>query len=413
MNGQAEFRERKAAVLRTILVRRLTLGVFCAVALVVVLVSGMGGMNPAVYSPAVWFLLTFPFGFVIARQRTSRALDAAHTAFFLIEGLLITVLIHFLSGSEWIGNVFYLFTVIYANQFLPRAHGALVTGWVVACYSGLVLMEAFGVVPHRVLFSLSTPAHRSLSYNVATILAGAVGLYAVVAFTVRTFAAIDARKNRLLQAREAELAELSQRLLAAQDEERRRIARGLHDGLIQSLAAAKLVLSPARSAMGDETYRRAVGVIDDAIRETRALAYSLRPPLLDDLGLLPALERLADALSESSGLLIHVDADEPGSLDVALESLVYHVASEALENVVRHAGAKTATVSLTMTPTIVRIRVEDDGSGIDPRSSRGLGLRGIEERVALCGGTLSLSPRAEGGAVLTAEVPIAHPRCDR
>lgn len=406
MNGEGEFAERKAAVLRTILVRRLTLGVFSGVALVVVLASRVGTMNPILLSPIVWFLFTFPFGLLISRQKTQRTLDAAHTAFFLLEGVLITALVHFMGGSEWIGNVFYLFTVIYANVFLPRPHGAIVTGWIVVCYAGLVSLESFGILPHRTLFVLSGPAYRSVSYNLATILAGAVGLYAVVAFTVRTFAAIDARKNQLLEAREGELAELSQRLLVAQDEERRRIARGLHDGLIQSLAAAKLALAPAKAAMGDETYRRATGVLDDAIRETRSLAYSLRPPLLDDLGLVPALHRLAASASEAGGLVVNVEADLEDRLDVALESLLFHVVREALENVVRHAGAATAIVRLRREERRVTVSVEDDGGGLDATSPRGLGLRGVEERVAVCGGTFSIRSRPAGGTTLAVEVPV-------
>ena len=298
MGTAAAFDELKAGVLRTILVRRITLGIFSAVAVVVVLTSRIGYLNPLFFSPLLWFLLTFPFKRLIARQRTERRLHWAHTGFFVVEILLITVLVHFMGGSEWIGNAFYLFTVLYANFFLPRPYGAVVTGWVVACYSGLVLGEAYGVLPHRSLFTFDGEPYKSLPYNLATILAGALGIYVVVAFTVRTFAAIYARKNRLLSIREAELAQMSRRLLSAQDEERRRIARGLHDGLIQSLAAVKLYLAPAKAQLGETTYREVTDVIDDAIRQTRTLAYTVRPPLLDDLGLVPSIERLASTVGE-------------------------------------------------------------------------------------------------------------------
>lgn len=405
MDRAAGFAERKAGVVRTILVRRLTLGVFSAVALVVLFTSRLSYKNPLFYSPVLWFLLTFPFKALIERLRTERALHWAHTGFYLAEVVLITVLVHFMGGSTWIGNIFYLFTVLYANYFLPRVYGALVTGWVVACYATLVLLEAGGTLPHRSLFALTGDPYQSLSYNVATILAGTVALYAVVAFTVRTFAAIDAKKNRMLAEREQALARMSKRLLGAQDEERRRIARGLHDGLIQSLAAIKLHLAPAKSKLGEEGYSEVAGIVDEAIRQTRTLAYSIRPPLLDDLGLVPSLDRLAESVGEENELAVRVESDLDGRLDREAEGLLYHVAREALENVVRHAKASRVAIRISSEGAWVRLSIEDDGIGIAPDGPRGLGLRGIEERVTIAGGTVSIASAPERGTIVTVEVP--------
>lgn len=414
MNGVAEFEELKAAVVRTILVRRLTLGVFSAVALVVLLTSRISYLNPLFYSPVLWFLLTFPFKVVIERQRTERALHGAHAGFFFVEIVLITFLIHFMGGSEWIGNAFYLFTVLYANFFLPRVQGALVTGWVVACYATLVLLESAGILPHRSLFAIVGEPYRNLSYNLATILAGTAGIYAVVAFTVRTFAAIYGQKNCMLAAREVDLARMSKRLLTAQDEERRRIARGLHDGLIQSLAAIKLYLAPSRAALGEGAYREVTGVIDEAIGQTRTLAYSIRPPLLDDLGLVPSFERLAEAVGRESGLAIVVDSELDGRLDAAVEGLLFHVVREALENVVRHARASRVAIRLGVRGRRIHLSIEDDGIGMAPGEARGLGLRGIQERVTLAGGTVVFRSAPEQGTIVTVEVPCEEdPTCDR
>ncbi|MDD5220916.1 MAG: sensor histidine kinase [Candidatus Bipolaricaulis sp.] len=414
MNGAAGFAERKAGVVRTILVRRLTLGVFSAVALVVLFTSRLSYRNPLFYSPVVWFLLTFPFKAGIERIRSERGLQWAHAGFFFAEAVLITILVHFMGGSAWSGNIFYLFTVLYANYFLPRTQGALVTGWVVVCYAALVLLEAAGVVPHRSLFAVGGEPYQSLSYNLATILAGAVALYSVVAFTVRTFAAIDAKKNRLLAERELELARMSKRLLNAQDEERRRIARGLHDGLSQSLAAIKLHLAPAKSKLGEDAYREVSGIVDEAIRQTRTLAYSIRPPLLDDLGLVPSLERLAESVGEESGLAIRVHADLDGRLDREAEGLLYHVGREAIENVIRHAKATRVAIRISAEGTWVRLSIEDDGIGIAPDGPRGLGLRGIEERVTIAGGTVALASAPERGTIVTVEVPCGDDAdCDR
>lgn len=409
-----EIAELRGSILRTILVRRITLGVFSAVALVVLFASHISYRNPLFYSLVVWFLLTFAFQRAVASRQSVRGLHLVHTAFFVAEVLLITVLIHFMGGSEWIGLIFYLFTVLYANFFLPRLHGAFVTGMVAAAYSALVLLESGGVIAHHPLFDLAVPAYQSAAYNVATILAGAVGIYVVLAFTVRTFAGIYARKNRDLAARERELAELSRKLITAQDEERRRIARSLHDELIQSLAAIRLQIASAKERLGADAHREVTGVIDQAIRQTRSLAYSVRPPLLDDLGLAPSLERLAETVADEHNLGVRVEADGGIRLDVAVESLLYHVARESLENVVRHAQAKQATLRLELGPHEARLSIDDDGVGFSLDGPRGLGLRGIEERVAVSGGTFEIESAPGRGTTVTVEVPIgadAHRDC--
>jgi signal transduction histidine kinase len=401
----AEFAELKASVVRSILVRRMTLGVFTVVALGVLIATRFTYLNPAMYAPLVWFALTFPFKLLIDRQRTARSLHRVHVAFFVAEIALITVLVHMVGGSEWIGNVFYLFTVIYANAFLPPLHGAWVTGLVVAFYAGLVLLEYAGVIPHRSLVPVFGEPARSLTYNVTTVLAGTAGVYAVVAFTIRTFNGIYARKNRVLAARESELAEMSRRLLTAQDEERRRIARSLHDGLIQSLAALKLHLVPARERLGEEAHRGATDMLDEAIRQTRTLAYSIRPPLLDDLGLVPSLERLAETVSEEAGVEISVASTLEERLDLSVESLLFFVAQEALQNVVRHACAESVDIVVERAERVARLSIRDDGVGFRREESRGLGLRGIEERLDVTGGRMTLETAPGRGTSMVVEVP--------
>jgi len=410
----AEFGELKAGIVRSILVRRLTLGVFTAVALVVLIATRFSYLNPVMYAPIVWFALTFPFKALVDRQRTARSLHRIHVGFFVVEIALITVLVHMMGGSAWIGNVFYLFTVIYANAFLPPAHGALVTGLVVAFYAGLVLLEYAGVIPHRSLIPVLGAPSESLRYDLATIVAGAVGVYAVVAFTVRTFNGIYARKNRALAARERQLAEMSKRLLSAQDEERARMARSLHDGLIQSLAAMKLHLGPAGAPIDEGTRTTIGGMLDEAIGQTRTLAYSIRPPLLDDLGLVPSLERLAENVSEEAGVEVRVTSELPERLDLPVESLLFHVAQEAVRNVVRHAEASRVEVGVSRVGGSARLSVRDDGVGFRPEEPRGLGLTGIQERVDVSGGWMSIESAPGRGTRMTVEVPCdADPGRDR
>jgi len=400
-----DFDDLKSGIVRTIVIRRITLAIFSAVALIVVLVSRISWLNPLPYAPVAWFLLTFPFQRFIERQQTLRALHLAHTFFFIAEVALITVLVHLMGGSEWIGSIFYLFTVIYANFFLPRTHGAIVTGLVVAAYAGLIMFEYAGFIPHRSLFQPFEELHENLSYNLATLLAGPVSVYAVVAFTVRTFAAVYARKNRMLATREYQLERMSRRLLSAHDDERRRIARGLHDDLIQSLAAIKLRLAPARDRLGDDTYREICSIVDGAIAETRTLAYSVRPPLLDDLGLVPSLRRLADSVAEESGLEIAVHAEIDDSLDVAVESLLFYVSRECLQNAVRHARARCVEISVSSADGFARLSIRDNGTGFNPHDVQGFGLRGVRERVGVCGGVLSIDSGSGRGTTITVEVP--------
>lgn len=401
----ADFADLKAGVIRSILVRRLTLGVFSGIALLVLVATGFRSINPIIYAPVVWFAMTFPFKRLVERQRSASALHWAHVAFFIVEIALITVLVHMMGGSEWIGNVFYLFTVIYANAFLPPKHGALVTGVVVLFYGGLVLLEYAGVIPHRSLQPLFGETERSLTYNLATILAGAAGLYAVVAFTVRTFNGIYARKNRALAARERQLARMSQRLLSAQDEERRRIARSLHDELIQTLAAIKLHLLPVKDRLGEDAHRQTTSMIDEAIGQTRTLAYSIRPPLLDDLGLVASLERMAETVADEAAIEVVVTSEYERRFPIPVESLLFHTAQEALQNVVRHAKASCVSIDVAQEGLLARMSVQDDGIGFRSDEPRGLGLCGIQERLDVSGGSMTLETAPGRGTRMVVEVP--------
>jgi len=403
--GEQPFAELKGTVLRTILARRITLGVFAAVALVVILTSRISYLNPLFYAPLAWFLITFPFQYLVNRQRSERSLHWVHAGFFVVEIVLITLFVHLMGGSEWIGIVFYLFTVIYANFFLPKLQGYLVTALVILLYTLVVLLEYAGVIPHRFLFPIHDAPYRRLSYNLTTILAGAVGIYSVLAYTVRSFTSIYARKNRALAKRESELAELSKRLLFAQEEERRRIARELHDELGQSLAAVKLHLATLGEGLPEGQRREILEIVDRAIDDTRSLAYSLRPPLLDDLGLLPSLRRLGEMVKTASGLEMHLNLEEGERLPRPVESLLFYFAQEAIRNVKKHAQAKHVVVTLHRELGKVILAVKDDGIGFRPQDPQGLGLRGIKERVEVTGGRMEVTSSPGCGALVSAEVP--------
>ncbi|MCX7750773.1 MAG: sensor histidine kinase [Candidatus Bipolaricaulota bacterium] len=408
MSGEGSSRELaevRAIVDRTFLVRRITLAVFCAVALVVLGVPGFP-FNPVFAVPFAWLLLTLPFHGLLRRQRTLRALQNVHAAFLAAEALLVSYLVHRLGGVEWIGVVFYLFTVVYANFFLPRWAAYAVTGVAVGGYAAVAFLQYLGVLPHIPFLSRpGTPPHRDPAYVVATVLVGGVGFYAVLAFTARAFAGLYARQAEALRARERALARLSAELLSAGEAERRRIARHLHDELGQELAAARWAI-----AAGDRD--GAERILARAVEAMRTLARELRPPLLDELGLGPALRALGERVSRATGLPVDVDVPEdrfPPEVEVA----AFRVVQEAVENARRHSGARRVTIRIGRVGENLVGEVADDGRGVPAPAGGGLGLPGMEEWVRSLGGELVLRSAPGRGTTVRFTIPIHGADPDR
>ncbi|MFQ6117239.1 MAG: sensor histidine kinase, partial [Candidatus Bipolaricaulia bacterium] len=226
---------------------------------------------------------------------------------------------------------------------------------------------------------------------------------ATLAYTIRIFAEIYRRKGR-------ELERLSVRLLSAQEEERRRIARQLHDELGQALTVAKLDLELVGREVPEGLQgrlREGAQLLDKAIAEVRELSHSLRPPLVDELGLAEALRALSERFAAAENLKIELEAEGLGGLPPEVESLVYRTAQEALTNAARHAEARRIDVRLSRSGDRLRLEVVDDGRGFDPReAARGLGLRGARERAMLAGGSLRIESRPGTGTRLILEVPL-------
>ncbi|MCS7216810.1 MAG: sensor histidine kinase [Candidatus Bipolaricaulota bacterium] len=402
---EERLQETRAIIERTILVRRITLGAFCLIALAV-LGFPRFPFNPLFTVPFAWLLLTFPFGWLIRRPRDVRALHHVHAAFLAAEAVLITYLVHRLGGVAWVGVLFYLFTVMYANFFLPKFAGYVVTALAVGGYALVALLQYFGILPHVSPFAGEGPPHRDLVYVLATILVGGVGFYSILAFTVRAFAGLYERKNWELLRRERALARLSAKLLTAQEEERRRIARRIHDEVGQVLAAARWALAAGET-------KEAEKLLAQGIEALRDLARELRPPLLDEAGLAPALRRLLANL-EATGLTVHAELEE-GRYPELVETAAFRVIQEALENVRRHAQARHVWVRLEEENGWLVGEVRDDGRGFDPaQTPPGLGLSGMREWVELLGGTLALRARPGQGTHVTFRLPCAPspPRTD-
>lgn len=214
-------------------------------------------------------------------------------------------------------------------------------------------------------------------------------------------------------------AQYVQRVIAAQEEERKRIARELHDSTSQSLTSLLLGLRRlAESSQEEEARKRSDElrvVASEALEEVHNLALQLRPSLLDDLGLPAALERLVEEARRRYGLrvdmAIHGLGD--GRLPAEVETTIYRIVQEALTNVARHAMATMASVLLEKRGAELLAIVEDDGVGYEagaPAGSRpGLGIYGMHERVALLGGRLAIESRPGHGTSLFVQVPLPGP----
>jgi signal transduction histidine kinase len=228
--------------------------------------------------------------------------------------------------------------------------------------------------------------------------------------------------ERMVDIRTAELRRLSARLMTMQDEERRRIAREIHDGLGQELAAAKMILDGILSKDSSPTARRAGAdasqLVDRTIRQVRTISHLLHPPLLDEVGLLSALRWYLEGLSERSGIEIHLEVDPPdlGRLTPDLETAIFRIIQEALTNMFRHSGAHNGRVTLIEKDGCIAVTVRDDGKGIEEQvaqlrpDSVGVGIGGMRQRVMELGGRLRL---ANGNPGTIVEVVVPSRRQER
>jgi signal transduction histidine kinase len=212
--------------------------------------------------------------------------------------------------------------------------------------------------------------------------------------------------------------QLAAKVIRAQDEERARVARELHDSTAQILAAAILQLGAATPrAQGDPELTRALETLRQlvaaALDEVRTMSHTIYPRVLDDLGLVPALEWLARQTQESAGLEVDVEAALDVEITPTSASALYRVAQEALRNAVSHSGASRVRIWITGHRAGATLEVVDDGSGfnVDAAEARrpGMGLFSIRERVSLVGGTVEIQSVHGRGTRVTATVPLAPP----
>jgi signal transduction histidine kinase len=208
-----------------------------------------------------------------------------------------------------------------------------------------------------------------------------------------------------------ELRASRRRLVEAQDAERRKIERNLHDGAQQQLIALMIQLGLLEESADDPgAVRQLAPAVKDGLRaaleDLRDLARGIYPPLLADQGLVPALQ----AQARKASLPVEIDADGIGRYPQDIEAAVYFCALEALQNVAKYAGASRATVSLSCTGGSLRFTVTDDGAGFDTASARhGTGLQGMADRLAALGGALDVRSQPGRGTTLTGQLPVSAP----
>lgn len=231
-------------------------------------------------------------------------------------------------------------------------------------------------------------------------------------------AAHAVRLTNDLQQTAADLQRARQRLVTAREEERRRIRRDLHDGLGPQLASQMLTIEAIGKLLQQEpdTAGKLLQELKEqslsAIQDIRRLVYDLRPPALDDLGLVAALREGARAYQQS-GLRITIDAPERlPPLPAAVEVAVYRIAQEALTNVVRHAQASTCNVQLSLDEQEdrqrLRLEIQDDGRGLPPNYQAGVGCQAMRERAGELGGRFVIEPRRGRGTHVSAWLPLAE-----
>ena len=228
------------------------------------------------------------------------------------------------------------------------------------------------------------------------------------------------RKTRQLEQLNRELRALSARLITMQDEERRRIARDLHDSVGQFVAAMSMNNGMALR-QADKLSREAVEalqqnsqLVEQLSKEIRTISHLLHPPLLDEVGLMPAIRSYADGVTERSNVKVTVElSPEIGRLAPNLEISVFRIVQECLTNVYRHSGSETAHIKIWPVDKLLTVQVSDAGKGIPAEkrismflgANHGVGLSGMRERVRELGGTLEIQS-SEGGTSITAALPL-------
>jgi two-component system, NarL family, sensor histidine kinase UhpB len=226
-------------------------------------------------------------------------------------------------------------------------------------------------------------------------------------------------KEQQLKTSHAKIEALSNRILGAMEEERTRLARELHDEVGQALTAVKLdlqLLQDELSAFNPQCskLRQSIELVDHTLNLVRRQSVSLRPPTLDNIGLIPAIREMTGGFMKRTGVETKVTVNDfPDKLPMAIETALYRCVQESLTNIARHSRAKVVLVELAFRGGLLSVSVEDDGIGFSPDqltvSTEHIGLTGMNERVRLLDGEMSIESAPGVGACVKIEVPLQQP----
>ncbi|HZL57498.1 MAG TPA: sensor histidine kinase [Bryobacteraceae bacterium] len=249
----------------------------------------------------------------------------------------------------------------------------------------------------------------ALNFALATALLLAVGCGVYI---VRIEKQNHRRYEEIVGARH-DLEQLSARLVDAQEAERRAISRELHDQVGQTLNAVLVDAAnlapriPPDDEIGQRYLNNIRSFADASVNAIRDISLLLRPSMLDDLGLIPALEWQARETSRRTGIDVRVAAEDvDDSLPDAVRTCTYRIVQEALQNVARHSGATHARIGVSQAKGTLALTVEDDGSGFDPKRTRGMGLLGMEERVRQLKGRLEIQSEPRKGTTVRVSLSV-------
>jgi two-component system sensor histidine kinase UhpB len=222
--------------------------------------------------------------------------------------------------------------------------------------------------------------------------------------------ALEHAFNTMMKRLETERRDAGARTLNAQEEERQRIARGLHDEVGQTMTGVLLLLKRLTHGATPEqrvALTEAQTAIKTSLEDVRRTAQELRPEILDHLGLPSALTNLARTFSDRTGIPVRRQLPtQLADLDPQVELVLYRVAQEGLTNAARHSGASEVTLTLEHDADSVVLRVLDNGRGFDGTRAEGGGLRGIRERALIIGGAIAIKPAPTGGVEIRLQVPV-------
>jgi len=261
-------------------------------------------------------------------------------------------------------------------------------------------------------------SYRQYRDKLTIVIGSTIGLgLLLAAFSIRQILTLEqttlAHLQEVMQARE-ELKELSSRLVAAQETERATIARELHDEVGQSLTGVLVEMAnltnlvrKEKNAPLETKATEIKQLLEDCIGIVRNMALLLRPPMLDDLGLVPALQWQARETTKRSGIRVKIAAEGiPDKLPDELNTCIYRIVQEALHNAMQHSEAHTVRVSVQLKDASMYLSIQDDGKGFSPKGGRGMGLLGMEERVSRMGGSFAIESEPGLGAILRVVLPV-------